>query len=63
MFPTYLLTDLRHVTVGQHVKIGLQTRVMDGFPIPLCFERPTETYILTNGGILLGNSVHQALSN
>ena len=34
---------------------------MNGFPIPLCSERPTETNIVANGGILLENSVHPAL--
>src|SRR6266702_643217 len=60
LFLAYPLTNLGHVTVGQHVEVGLQAGIVNGFPIPLCFERPTETNIVSNGGILIENSVHLA---
>jgi hypothetical protein len=53
VFLSYSFTDLCHVTVGQHVKVRLQAGIMNGFPIPVCFERSTETNIVANGGILL----------
>jgi uridylate kinase len=58
---SYPLTDLHHVAVRQHVKVGLQASVMNGLPIPVCFEGPTETNIVTNGSILLEISARLAL--
>src|SRR6266404_1397155 len=50
---TYPLTNLGHVAIRQHVKIRLQARIMDRFPIPFCLERSTKTNIVANRGILL----------
>jgi hypothetical protein len=44
--------DLSEVTVGEELQVGIQTRVVNGLPIPIRLERLTEANVLADGGIL-----------
>ncbi len=49
---SYLLADLSHIAVREHIKVSFQASVMHGFPVTLSFERATEANVLPNRGIL-----------
>ena len=49
---TYTFSNFSHITMRQHFKIWLQTRVFNSFPVPLFVEWTTEAYVFSNGRIL-----------
>ena len=49
---TYPLSDFGHVTVGKQLEVSLETRVMDGLPIPLFVERLAERDVLAHSRVL-----------
>ena len=49
---TYPLSDFGHVTVGKQLEVSLETRVMDGLPVPLFVERLAEGNVLAHRCVL-----------
>ena len=47
-----LLADFRHVTIGQHVKIGFEAGIANSLPVPLLLERSAEADVLPDCRVL-----------
>ncbi len=49
---TYSFADFRHVAVRKEIEVGLKTRIVDRLPVSLLVEGPSESDVVSDGGIL-----------